>query len=220
MSVLSICYKRQLNFLVTSADNLVALVFFYLTQVYPLPETDPRLYPPQDAISGLRGANAVGSVIDCHRNPAFVVELFSRENSEVRTTQPGQELETMDEDICRICHDTKEKEELVRVCRCDGSARFAHRSCVLRWFQFSFRQECELCHYKMKIKKNGFKPLKEWSNPCQFMSSVDFFIMLIVNILHGAVFSMIVMVAVTNKCFSLTCISLILLCFASMQILS
>ncbi|RMX54101.1 hypothetical protein pdam_00014811 [Pocillopora damicornis] len=157
MSVLSICYKRQLNFLVTSADNLVTLV-------YPLPEIDPRLHPPQDAISGLRGANAVGSVINCHGNPAFVVELFSRENSEVCTTQPGQELQIMDEDICRICHDTKEKEELVRVCRCDGSARFAHRSCVLRWFQFSFRQECELCHYKMKIKKNGFKPLKEFND--------------------------------------------------------
>ena len=74
---------------------MVALVFFYLTQVYPLPEIDPRLHPPQDAISGLRGANAVGSVINCHGNPAFVVELFSRENSEVCTTQPGQELETM-----------------------------------------------------------------------------------------------------------------------------
>ena len=84
-----------MNFLVTSADNLVTLVFFYLTQVYPLPEIDPRLHPPQDAISGLRGANAVGSVINCHGNPAFVVELFSRENSEVCTTQPGQELQIM-----------------------------------------------------------------------------------------------------------------------------
>ncbi|KAJ7370534.1 hypothetical protein OS493_031819 [Desmophyllum pertusum] len=124
-----------------------------------------------------------------------------------------------DEDICRICHDNKDKEELVRVCRCNGSAKYAHKSCVLRWFQFSYRYECELCHYKMKIKKDGFKPVREWSNPCQFLSLVDFIAVLTVHVLHGIVLLMIVMVAVTNKCFSLVCISLILFCFAIVLLL-
>ena len=68
-----------------------------------------------------------------------------------------------DEDICRICLDTEDKEDLVRVCRCKGSAKYAHKSCILRWFQFSCRYECQLCHYKMKIKKDGFKPVREVS---------------------------------------------------------
>lgn len=68
-----------------------------------------------------------------------------------------------DEDICRICLDNKDKEDLVRVCRCKGSAKYAHKSCILRWFHFSCRYECELCQYKMKIKKHGLKPVREVS---------------------------------------------------------
>ncbi|XP_078377890.1 E3 ubiquitin-protein ligase MARCHF2-like [Oculina patagonica] len=130
-----------------------------MAQVHPIPNTESQ--NPQEII-GARGEGEIGSGMHRHSSPAaFVVEMFLRENPNVQTTQPGRELESTDEDICRICHDTKDKEELVRVCRCNGSAKYAHKSCVLRWFQVSYRYECELCHYKMKIKKDGFKPVRE-----------------------------------------------------------
>lgn len=68
-----------------------------------------------------------------------------------------------DEDICWICFDNKDKEDLVWVCCCKGFVKYVYKSCILWWFYFFCWYECELCWYKMKIKKYGLKFVREVS---------------------------------------------------------
>ena len=65
------------------------------------------------------------------------------------------------EEFCRICHCGTEDEELISPCRCSGSAKNAHRSCLLSWFELKTDKICELCLYEMNVKKTGFKPLAQ-----------------------------------------------------------
>jgi len=59
--------------------------------------------------------------------------------------------------FCRICLDGNQKEELVRVCRCNGSVGLTHQTCVLTWFQATGQKACELCKYPMDIERAGIK---------------------------------------------------------------
>lgn len=44
---------------------------------------------------------------------------------------------------CRICY---EPENLVSVCKCDGSTKWVHIKCIQQWIDISKRKQCELCH--------------------------------------------------------------------------
>lgn len=65
------------------------------------------------------------------------------------------------EEFCRICYCGAEDEELISPCRCSGSAKYAHQSCLLSWFEMKKDKICELCLYEMNVKKTGFKPLAQ-----------------------------------------------------------
>jgi len=65
------------------------------------------------------------------------------------------------EEFCRICHCGAEDEELISPCRCSGSAKYAHQSCLLSWLELKKDKICELCLYEMNVKKTGFKPLAQ-----------------------------------------------------------
>ena len=60
--------------------------------------------------------------------------------------------------ICRICLDNG-AECLVAPCKCAGSAKYAHESCLLQWFFRTRRRKCELCLSDVNVKPVGFKPL-------------------------------------------------------------
>ena len=66
------------------------------------------------------------------------------------------------ETICRICLD-RGTEPLVAPCKCAGSAKFAHESCLLQWFFKTRRRKCELCLSEVNVKSVGFKPLQKVS---------------------------------------------------------
>ena len=59
--------------------------------------------------------------------------------------------------MCRICHGDGEEEELIRPCRCTGTVKHAHQSCILRWVSKSGNQTCELCNFKFKTRKESVK---------------------------------------------------------------
>lgn len=70
-------------------------------------------------------------------------------------------LQTLEGDpICRICLD-RGTEPLVSPCKCAGSAKFAHESCLLQWFFKTRRRRCELCLSEVNVKSVGFKPLQK-----------------------------------------------------------
>lgn len=65
------------------------------------------------------------------------------------------------EDECRICQSGGE-EALISPCKCSGSAKWVHESCIVKWFQISETSSCELCAHDVSIKKRT-KPLHQVS---------------------------------------------------------
>ncbi|EDO41497.1 predicted protein [Nematostella vectensis] len=67
------------------------------------------------------------------------------------------------ENECRICH-TEGDEVLISPCKCSGSTKWVHESCLVLWFQVSRTSKCELCAEKISVKKYT-KPVREWRRP-------------------------------------------------------
>ena len=59
--------------------------------------------------------------------------------------------------MCRICHGGDEDEELIRPCKCTGTVKYAHQSCILNWVSKSGHETCELCKFKFRTKKHSVK---------------------------------------------------------------
>ncbi|XP_032188504.1 E3 ubiquitin-protein ligase MARCH1 isoform X1 [Mustela erminea] len=64
--------------------------------------------------------------------------------------------------ICRICHcEGDEESPLITPCRCTGTLRFVHQSCLHQWIKSSDTRCCELCKYDF-IMETKLKPLRKW----------------------------------------------------------
>lgn len=54
-----------------------------------------------------------------------------------------------DEKVCRICADDEEQSELIAPCRCSGSVKYVHRSCLDKWRSTTLNREyflrCSMC---------------------------------------------------------------------------
>ena len=59
--------------------------------------------------------------------------------------------------MCRICHSGDEDEELIRPCKCTGTVKYAHQSCILNWVSKSGHESCELCKFKFRTSKHSVK---------------------------------------------------------------
>ncbi|KAA8587630.1 hypothetical protein FQN60_016492 [Etheostoma spectabile] len=49
---------------------------------------------------------------------------------------------------CRICFQGAEQGDLLNPCRCDGSVRYTHQHCLLKWISERGCWTCELCCYR------------------------------------------------------------------------
>ena len=63
----------------------------------------------------------------------------------------------IDDDLptCRICLDDTFTDELFTPCRCAGTSKYVHRSCLNKWRteDLSNRNICEICLYEYKTEK-------------------------------------------------------------------
>ncbi|KJH41972.1 zinc finger, C3HC4 type [Dictyocaulus viviparus] len=65
------------------------------------------------------------------------------------------------EPLCRICHcswPSDASDPLISPCRCSGSLRYVHVSCLMHWLDLSSRKlhrpaVCELCLYKYRRRR-------------------------------------------------------------------
>nr|KAF6401698.1 hypothetical protein HJG63_013012 [Rousettus aegyptiacus] len=65
-------------------------------------------------------------------------------------------------EVCRICHcEGDEESPLITPCRCTGTLRFVHQSCLHQWIKSSDTRCCELCKYDF-IMETKLKPLRKW----------------------------------------------------------
>ncbi|EEP75944.1 conserved hypothetical protein [Uncinocarpus reesii 1704] len=57
-------------------------------------------------------------------------------------------------DTCRICRgEGSEEEELFYPCKCSGSIKFVHQSCLMEWLSHSQKKYCELCKTPFRFTK-------------------------------------------------------------------
>ncbi|KAM6928523.1 E3 ubiquitin-protein ligase MARCHF9-like isoform 2-T2 [Xenentodon cancila] len=63
---------------------------------------------------------------------------------------------------CRICFQGPEKGEMLSPCRCDGSVRCTHQSCLIRWISERGSWSCELCHFKYQVLAISTKNPLQW----------------------------------------------------------
>uniref|UniRef100_A0A8C5L3L7 RING-type E3 ubiquitin transferase n=1 Tax=Jaculus jaculus TaxID=51337 RepID=A0A8C5L3L7_JACJA len=66
--------------------------------------------------------------------------------------------------ICKICFQGAEQGELLNPCRCDGSVRYTHQLCLLKWISERGSWTCELCCYRYHVTALKMK------QPCQWQS--------------------------------------------------
>jgi hypothetical protein len=59
--------------------------------------------------------------------------------------------------ICRICLDESEPEDMIHPCKCDGHSKYVHKECLKKWIKTSelHNKKCQIC--KTEYKKTGNK---------------------------------------------------------------
>ncbi|XP_031572679.1 E3 ubiquitin-protein ligase MARCH8-like [Actinia tenebrosa] len=124
-------------------------------------------------------------------------------NSTSLSASDGSELEGK---VCRICHNGGNEEKLLSPCRCCGSAKYAHQSCLMTWFEKKKNKICEICLYEVKLVRKGFKFPTRWKLPgtsCNFVTFLFMFYCLVLT----AFISMVLWVA-SNGCTTTVCVVL------------
>jgi len=54
--------------------------------------------------------------------------------------------------ICRICYGSQEEEQLIAPCRCSGTMKYIHQSCLMTWLRSGSKQ-CEVCKESYRFRK-------------------------------------------------------------------
>ena len=109
-----------------------------------------------------RGANDVETFSQRKSENQTGLHSECSENVEMRiahTRQKAAPCLALVEDECRICR-SNGYETLISACKCSGSAKWVHQSCLVKWFQISHTSSCELCAHHVHIKKTT-KPLSQ-----------------------------------------------------------
>jgi E3 ubiquitin-protein ligase MARCH6 len=85
------------------------------------------------------------------RNPAGMSSFPDLMNDPAFDDREGG-MEDMD--TCRICHgEATEEEPLFYPCKCSGSIKFVHQSCLVEWLSHSQKKHCELCKTAFRFTK-------------------------------------------------------------------
>nr|XP_044622945.1 E3 ubiquitin-protein ligase MARCHF1 [Equus asinus] len=83
-------------------------------------------------------------------------------NNSVQKPPAAYDDESDNLKVCRICHcEGDEESPLITPCRCTGTLRFVHQSCLHQWIKSSDTRCCELCKYDF-IMETKLKPLRKW----------------------------------------------------------
>jgi len=100
------------------------------------------------------------SSTDVSLDKAASLQVNVEEYDNVRE-QPSPTKSINNERICRICLDNIDQGDLIAPCKCSGSTKYAHESCMLKWFFKSSKKSCEVCLGNVNVKPIGFKPFQE-----------------------------------------------------------
>ena len=54
--------------------------------------------------------------------------------------------------LCRICYSTSDEEPLITPCKCSGTMKYIHQSCLMTWLKSGSKQ-CEVCKESYRFRK-------------------------------------------------------------------
>jgi len=84
---------------------------------------------------------------------------YSNNNDHADNRRSSSNNKIMDEEdkICRICHGGEDEGKLISPCKCKGSIRFVHLTCLEHWRTVSKNSksyfQCDQCHYKYNFSR-------------------------------------------------------------------
>lgn len=88
-----------------------------------------------------RSLRGLGPLPDLMNDPAYATN-----------TDKGKGVD--EPDTCRICRgEGSEEEQLFYPCKCSGSIKFVHQSCLMEWLSHSQKKYCELCKTPFRFTK-------------------------------------------------------------------
>ncbi|XP_007905264.1 E3 ubiquitin-protein ligase MARCHF3 [Callorhinchus milii] len=108
-------------------------------------------------------AKSIELLSDNVQEPQYVMEVSSNDGhlpSAVIRINSSSSLSS-DVQICRICHEANDNEDLLSPCECSGTLGTVHRSCLEQWLAASNTSHCELCHFEFALERMA-RPLNEW----------------------------------------------------------
>ncbi|KAL9119887.1 MAG: hypothetical protein Q9187_003558 [Circinaria calcarea] len=86
--------------------------------------------------------------------PELPVEPDVMNDPTYETNTKGKGKSVGEPDTCRICRGEGSKEEpLFYPCKCSGSIKFVHQSCLMEWLSHSQKKYCELCKTSFRFTK-------------------------------------------------------------------
>uniref|UniRef100_A0A093V5E7 RING-type E3 ubiquitin transferase n=1 Tax=Talaromyces marneffei PM1 TaxID=1077442 RepID=A0A093V5E7_TALMA len=89
-----------------------------------------------------RSLRGISAFPDLMNDPAYATNTDSK----------GKGIE--EPDTCRICRgEGSEEEQLFYPCKCSGSIKFVHQSCLMEWLSHSQKKYCELCKTPFRFTK-------------------------------------------------------------------
>nr|XP_020035179.1 E3 ubiquitin-protein ligase MARCH1 isoform X1 [Castor canadensis] len=92
----------------------------------------------------------------------YVEDTGSQVNNSIQKPPTDHDDGSDNLEVCRICHcEGDEESPLITPCRCTGTLRFVHQSCLHQWIKSSDTRCCELCKYDF-IMETKLKPLRKW----------------------------------------------------------
>lgn len=66
---------------------------------------------------------------------------MSLENPQVNLEKSPEE-----EIVCRICRSNEQP--LFHPCKCNGTIKYVHQDCLLKWIEHSQKKKCEVCNHE------------------------------------------------------------------------
>lgn len=97
-------------------------------------------FPPSEPRDYARS----GAFPDVMNDPAYATNVNS----------DGREKGFEEPDTCRICRgEGSDDDQLFYPCKCSGSIKFVHQSCLVEWLSHSQKKYCELCKTPFRFTK-------------------------------------------------------------------
>lgn len=90
------------------------------------------------------------------------LSLEQRDGKGLEASLPSLSETSIKSPQCRICFQGPDKGELLSPCRCDGSVRCTHQSCLIRWISERGSWSCELCLFKYHVLAISTKNPLQW----------------------------------------------------------